>query len=89
MWICSAHEKLLRGRASDEHPGLGLKVAEGSFIYEIWFKEAIRRLNDSGLFVLCEDVDALEMDLNEKACAVEYAGEVPRVLDTKYASPWP
>ncbi|KAF8918822.1 hypothetical protein CPB85DRAFT_1278859, partial [Mucidula mucida] len=63
------------------------RANERSFTCRVWFKEAVRRLNDSGLFVQCEDVDALEMDLNEKACAVEYGGEVPRVLETKHAQP--
>ncbi|KAK0467713.1 uncharacterized protein EV420DRAFT_1634975 [Desarmillaria tabescens] len=64
---------------------------ESRFTCRVWFKEAIRRLNDAQLFVNCPDVDALEKELNRKATALQYAQldiTLPKLLVAKKAAPW-
>ncbi|KZT36370.1 hypothetical protein SISSUDRAFT_70305 [Sistotremastrum suecicum HHB10207 ss-3] len=36
---------------------------EHVFDERVWFREAVRRLRDAGMFLACPDVDALEMEL--------------------------
>ena len=43
------------------------RAREPKFTCRVWFKEAIRMLNESGMFVKCPDVDALEEELRQRA----------------------
>jgi len=40
---------------------------EAVFDERVWFREAVRRLRDAGMFLACPDVDALEMELTSQA----------------------
>ncbi|KAF5369313.1 hypothetical protein D9758_002727 [Tetrapyrgos nigripes] len=58
----------------------------------LWWRQAIRVLHQSGLFVRCANLDAFEGEIKRKSTAAEYASFVhplPRVLSTKLAGPWP
>lgn len=55
---------------------------ERTFSCRVWFREAIRCLNDSGMFVSCSQkrLELLEAELVERACAAEYGGDLPKVF---------
>jgi hypothetical protein len=53
-----------------------------------WFREAIRQLHDSGIFVECHDVNSLLEELKIRATAAEYLGRLPQIFETKLAGPW-
>ncbi|PBK82249.1 hypothetical protein ARMGADRAFT_947043, partial [Armillaria gallica] len=52
---------------------------EPRFTCRVWFKEAIRHLNLTELFVNCPDVDALERELIQRASALEL-GQVGNMM---------
>jgi hypothetical protein len=56
-----------------------------------WFREAVRRFHDAGMFVKCPSVDALEDWLQTTATAAEYQdgfADLPLLLETKFANAW-
>ncbi|KAK7469256.1 hypothetical protein VKT23_003742 [Stygiomarasmius scandens] len=58
----------------------------------LWWRQALRTLHYSEMFVRCINLDALEGELKRKSTAAEYARfmhPLPRVLSTKLAGPWP
>ena len=62
---------------------------EFKFTCRVWFKEAIRQLNRAGVFVKCDDVEALEKELSQKATAAEYMGlQRPFIASSKNAGRW-
>ncbi|KAJ3997597.1 hypothetical protein F5050DRAFT_1711170 [Lentinula boryana] len=63
---------------------------EPEFTCRVWFKEAIRQLHASGMFVKCPDVDALERELVAKASAMEYWGDekLPAQITSTWAQRW-
>lgn len=61
---------------------------EPKFTCRVWFKEAIRVLNDSGVFVKCPDVDALEDELTRKALAGAYNGQGILIGSASGANAW-
>ncbi|KAJ3966567.1 hypothetical protein EV361DRAFT_808810, partial [Lentinula raphanica] len=63
---------------------------EPHFTCRVWFKEAIRQIHASGMFVNCPDVDALERELVAKASAAEYWGDelLPVQFTCSQASRW-
>ncbi|KIY64178.1 hypothetical protein CYLTODRAFT_457458 [Cylindrobasidium torrendii FP15055 ss-10] len=64
------------------------RARESKFTCRVWFKEAIRTLNEIGLFVKCDDVDALEAELIQKTSAAQYlrgGGEGSRKVLTAVA----
>jgi hypothetical protein len=61
-------------------------------ISSLWWRQAIRILHQSGLFVQCTQLDAFEGELKRKSIAAEYAKflhPLPRLFSTKLAGPWP
>ncbi|THH28866.1 hypothetical protein EUX98_g5328 [Antrodiella citrinella] len=73
--------------------------SEPRFTCRVWFREAIRTFNAAQLFVRCPDVDALELELSNRARLVEYrssivafqpTADVPltRLIAVKNARPW-
>ncbi|EAU86218.1 hypothetical protein CC1G_03429 [Coprinopsis cinerea okayama7 len=61
---------------------------EPAFTCRVWFKEAVRILNDSGLFVECMDVDALEYELAQRAIVAQYSRQLPVIAVAKNARAW-
>ncbi|KAF9460183.1 hypothetical protein BDZ94DRAFT_1324255 [Collybia nuda] len=61
---------------------------EHLFTCRVWFREAVRQLHDSGIFVECHDIDSLENELTNRATAAEYLGRLPQIYETKLARPW-
>ncbi|KAJ3737266.1 hypothetical protein DFJ43DRAFT_250669 [Lentinula guzmanii] len=63
---------------------------EPKFTCRVWFKEAIRQIHASGMFVNCPDVDALERELLTKTTAMEYLGDerLPVQGTSACAKPW-
>ncbi|KAF9067679.1 hypothetical protein BDP27DRAFT_1328520 [Rhodocollybia butyracea] len=63
---------------------------EPNFTCRVWFKEAIRQLDASGMFVKCTDVDALERELWNRAIGFEYQlhNPLPVLLSTEQAVAW-
>ncbi|THU87030.1 hypothetical protein K435DRAFT_782645 [Dendrothele bispora CBS 962.96] len=58
----------------------------------LWWRQALRTLHQSEMFVRCMNVDAFEGELKRKSTAAEYAKfmhPLPRVFSTKWAGPWP
>jgi hypothetical protein len=65
-------------------------LREPRFNCRVWFREALRRLHKSELFVRCYNVDSLEHALTTRATAAEYMGDLPRMYDfPALAGPWP
>ena len=62
---------------------------EPNFTCRVWFREAIRQLNWSQMFVHCNDVDALEKEVWESASGAEcWPDLLPRLTSTRFAGPW-
>ena len=63
---------------------------ERTFSCRVWFREAIRCLDNSNMFVKCSQtsLELLETELVTRACAAEYGGNLPKVFKTELAGAW-
>lgn len=59
---------------------------ERTFSCRVWFREAIRCLDNSNMFVKCSQtsLELLETELITRACAAEYyGGRLPKIFKTE------
>ncbi|KZT08867.1 uncharacterized protein LAESUDRAFT_675350 [Laetiporus sulphureus 93-53] len=64
------------------------RLCEPRFTCRVWFKAAVRLLNDVEMFVRCSDVDGLEMQLANRATAAQFSDGI-KLLVQSCARPWP
>ncbi|TFK21167.1 hypothetical protein FA15DRAFT_645940 [Coprinopsis marcescibilis] len=61
---------------------------ERAFSCRVWFKEAIRILNEAEMFVQCADVNALEGEIITFAVKAQYGGRIEYAVASNARS-WP